>query len=83
MQREEAIVFRLKFKKYLDAIEFLRRVAEAAERLNHHPDVELRYVNLALRLTTHDAGNKVTEKDLRLAEEIQKIVEEFRNRLAQ
>jgi Pterin-4a-carbinolamine dehydratase len=41
MQREEAIVFRLKFKKYLDAVEFLRRVAEAAERLNHHPDVEL------------------------------------------
>ena len=83
MQREEAIVFQLKFKKYLDAVEFLRRVAEAAERLNHHPDVELRYVNLALRLTTHDAGNKVTEKDLRLAEEIQKIVEEFRDRLAQ
>jgi 4a-hydroxytetrahydrobiopterin dehydratase len=83
MQREEAIVFQLKFKKYLDAVEFLRRVAEAAERLNHHPGVELRYVNLALRLTTHDAGNKVTEKDLRLAEEIQKIVEEFRDRLAQ
>jgi 4a-hydroxytetrahydrobiopterin dehydratase len=82
VQREEAIVFRLKFKKYLDAVEFLRRVAEAAERLNHHPDVELRCVNLTLRLTTHDAGNKVTEKDLRLAEEIQKIVEEFRDRLA-
>ena len=64
-------------------MEFLRRVAEAAERLNHHPDVELRYVNLALRLTTHDAGNKVTEKDLRLAEELQKIVEDFRDKLAQ
>jgi 4a-hydroxytetrahydrobiopterin dehydratase len=38
-------VFRLKFKKYLDTIEFLKRVAEAAERLNHHPDVEPRYVN--------------------------------------
>jgi len=58
-------------------------VGEAAERLNHHPDVELRYVNLTLRLTTHDAGNKVTEKDLRLAEELQKIVEDFRDKLAQ
>jgi 4a-hydroxytetrahydrobiopterin dehydratase len=67
----------------LDAIEFLKRVAEAAERLNHHPDVELRYVNLTLRLTTHDAGNKVTERDLQLAGEIQKAVEEFRDRLAQ
>ncbi len=83
MDREEAIVFRLKFKRYLDAIEFLKRVAEAAERLNHHPDVELRYVNLTLRLTTHDAGNKVTEKDLQLAGEIQKAVEEFRDKLAQ
>ncbi|MEM4652421.1 MAG: 4a-hydroxytetrahydrobiopterin dehydratase [Pyrobaculum sp.] len=73
----------LGFKKYLDAIEFLRRVAEAAERLNHHPDVELRYVNLALRLTTHDAGNKVTKKELRLAGETQKAVEEFREMLAQ
>jgi len=36
-----------------------------------------------LRLTTHDAGNKVTERDLQLAGEIQKAVEEFRDRLAQ
>jgi Pterin-4a-carbinolamine dehydratase len=83
VHREEAIVFRLKFRRYLDAIEFLRRVAGVAERLNHHPDVELRYVNLTLRLTTHDAGNRVTERDLELAGEIQKLVEEFRDRLAQ
>jgi len=73
----------LGFKKYLDAIEFLKRVAEAAERLNRHPDVELRYVNLALRLSTHDASNKITKKDLRLAGETQKAVEEFREMLAQ
>jgi 4a-hydroxytetrahydrobiopterin dehydratase len=69
-------------QKYLVAIEFLKRVAEAAERLNRHPDVELHCVNLALRLTTHDAGNKVTKKDLRLAGETQKAVEEFREMLA-
>jgi 4a-hydroxytetrahydrobiopterin dehydratase len=73
----------LGFKKYLDAIEFLRRVAETAERLNRHPDVELLYVNLALRLTAHDAGNKLTEKHLRLAEEIQKAGEESKDNLAQ
>ena len=67
----------------MNDIEFLERVAEAAERLNRHPDVELRYVNLALRLTTHDAGNKITKKDLRLAGETQKAVEEFREMLAQ
>jgi 4a-hydroxytetrahydrobiopterin dehydratase len=73
----------LGFKKYLDAIELLKRVAKAAERLNRHPDVEPQYVNLALRLTTHDAGNKVTERQLRLAEEIQKAVEESKDNLAQ
>jgi 4a-hydroxytetrahydrobiopterin dehydratase len=67
----------------LDAIKFLKRVAETAERLNRHPDVELQYVNLALRLTTHNAGNKVAKKDLRLAGETQKAVEEFREKLAQ
>jgi len=71
-------VFR--FKKHLDAIEFLRRVAEATERLT---TFQLLYVNLTLRLTTHDAGNKVTEKQLRLAEEIQKAVEESKGNLAQ
>jgi len=73
----------LGFKKYLDAVEFLKRVAEAAERLNRHPDVELRYVDLTLRLTTHDAGNQVTKMNLRLAGETQKAVEEFREMLAQ
>ena len=69
-----------RFKKHLDAIEFLRRVAEATERLT---TFQLLYVNLTLRLTTHDAGNKVTEKQLRLAEEIQKAVEESKGNLAQ
>jgi len=73
----------LGFKKYLDAVEFLKRVAETAERLNRHPDVELRYVDLTLRLTTHDAGNQVTKMNLRLAGETQKAVEEFREMLAQ
>ena len=54
-----------RFKKYLDTIEFLRRVAEATERLT---TIQLLYVNLTLRLTTHDANNKVTEKQLRLTE---------------
>jgi 4a-hydroxytetrahydrobiopterin dehydratase len=45
--------------------------------------VEPQYVNLALGLTTHNAGNKVTKKDLRLAGETQKAVEELRDMLSQ
>jgi hypothetical protein len=55
-------------------------VAEATERLT---TIQLLYVNPTLRLTTHNAGNKVTEKQLRLAEEIQKAVEESKDNLAQ
>lgn len=72
------IVYRLKFQSFSDAVEFLRRVAEAADKLAHHPDVELRYVYLTLRLTTHDAGNKITHRDKDMAKEIDRIIEEMR-----
>ncbi|ABP50811.1 MAG: 4a-hydroxytetrahydrobiopterin dehydratase [Pyrobaculum arsenaticum] len=82
MAMEEYLVYRLKFKSFSHAAEFLKRVAEVADRLGHHPDVELKYVNLTLRLTTNDAGNKITEKDRRLAEEIEKIIAEMRDYFA-
>lgn len=69
------VVYGIKFKTYIDAVKFLTYLAEVAERLGHHPDVELKYTNLILRLTTHDAGNKVTERDLALAREIDKLIE--------
>jgi 4a-hydroxytetrahydrobiopterin dehydratase len=72
-------VYKLRFKTYMDAVWFLTRLAEIAERLGHHPEVELRYTNLALRLTTHDAGNKISERDLALAREIDRLVEAHRD----
>ncbi len=60
-------MYKLRFKTYMDAVRFLTRLAGIAERLGHHPEVELRDTNLALRITTHDAGNKISERDLALA----------------
>lgn len=49
------------------AIAFVQRVADLAEAHGHHPDIDIRYRDVTLSVNTHDAGNALTEKDLRLA----------------
>jgi 4a-hydroxytetrahydrobiopterin dehydratase len=56
-----------RFERFADAIAFVNRVAELAERENHHPDVDLRYTRVVVRWWTHTAGG-VTDKDRRLSE---------------
>lgn len=51
---------------FLEAIAFVGRVAEAAEREDHHPDIDIRYRKVTLRLTTHDAGG-LTFRDPKVA----------------
>jgi 4a-hydroxytetrahydrobiopterin dehydratase len=82
MRREEYLVYELRFKTYMDAVKFLTHLAEIAERHGHHPDVELRYTNLILRLTTHDAGNKITDRDLALARKIDRLIEAHRDTIS-
>jgi 4a-hydroxytetrahydrobiopterin dehydratase len=82
MRREEYIVYKLRFKTHIDAVRFLAHLAEIAERHGHHPDVELRYTNLVLRLTTHDAGNKITDRDLALARETDRLIEAHRDAIS-
>lgn len=52
--------------KFAKGLELLNRVGALAEEQDHHPDVDLRYRHLVIRLTSHDAGG-VTQRDLRLA----------------
>lgn len=58
------------------AIRIVDAVAIAAENMNHHPDIDIRWRNLHFLLTTHDAGG-VTELDTRLAANIDAIVRDF------
>jgi 4a-hydroxytetrahydrobiopterin dehydratase len=60
---------------FVTAIEWVVRVAEAAERLDHHPDIDIRWRRLHLVLSTHSVGSRVTELDVRLAREIDAIVQ--------
>lgn len=51
------------FPSFPDAISFVRRVADAAEAADHHPDIDIRYKRVTLSYWTHTEGG-VTEKDL-------------------
>jgi 4a-hydroxytetrahydrobiopterin dehydratase len=55
------------------AIAAVDRVAEVAEGLDHHPDIDIRWRTLTFRCATHSAGG-VTEKDLDLARRIDEII---------
>lgn len=54
------------FKDFPDAMKFVNAVAELAEQAQHHPDIDIRWNQVTLALTTHDAGG-LTEKDFALA----------------
>lgn len=62
------------FKDFKEAFAFMVKVALVAERLNHHPDWSNSWNKVHISLNTHSAGGKVTEKDHKLAEEIDKLV---------
>ncbi|KIA83302.1 pterin-4-alpha-carbinolamine dehydratase [Kaistella solincola] len=62
-----------KFKDFSEAFAFMTRVALVAESMQHHPDWSNSYNQVKITLVTHDAGNRITEKDHQLAEAIDKI----------
>lgn len=57
------------FEDFVEAMAFVNKVAEAAERADHHPDIDIRWNKVHLTLTTHSAG-VLTTKDTDLAAEI-------------
>lgn len=64
------------FTNFKQAIAFVNQVAELAENQNHHPDILIHdYKKVTITLTTHDAGNKITSKDTKLAKKINGILE--------
>lgn len=63
----------VKFPAFLDGIEAIRRVAEAAEQQDHHPDIDIRWRTVTFVLVTHSAGG-ITEKDLEMAKAIDRLL---------
>ena len=62
-----------KFGDFKQAWAFMTEVAFYAEEQNHHPNWSNVYNTVSISLTTHDAGNTVTEKDRKLAQSIDEI----------
>ena len=65
-RRGEAITRTFTFGGFPQAVEFVDRLVEPAESLNHHPDVDLRYNRVIVALSTHDQGG-LTDLDFALA----------------
>ena len=61
-----------KHKSFIEAMGFVTSIALLAERANHHPDIDIRWNTVTIALSTHSDGG-VTEKDLALAREIEKL----------
>ena len=72
LKRRQSIRRTFKFEEFLQAIAFVNRVARRAQKLNHHPDIDIRYDKVTLKLTTHDAGG-LTKKDFMLARQCDEI----------
>ncbi|WP_227980141.1 4a-hydroxytetrahydrobiopterin dehydratase [Nocardia spumae] len=60
---------------FLGGIDLVRRVGEAAERVNHHPDIDIRWRRVTFTLSTHSEGG-ITHKDLALAGQIDRLADQ-------
>ncbi len=61
------------FKDFTEAFGFMSKVAIIAEKMNHHPTWTNTWNNVSFELSTHDAGNRVTDLDRKLAAAIDKL----------
>lgn len=66
-EEENKLIKDFTFKNFTDAFGFMTRVAIEAEKMNHHPEWSNVYNKVTIKLSTHDAGDIVTEKDHQLA----------------
>lgn len=62
-----------KFKDFKEAFAFMTKVALIAEKMDHHPNWSNVYNTVTIELSTHDAGNKVTALDRKLAKAIDEL----------
>ncbi len=61
------------FNNFIEAFAFLTKVAMLSERANHHPEIFNVYNRVKLRLTTHVLGNTISDRDRKLAKQIDEL----------
>ncbi len=65
-RKGKSIVKSFTFAKFAEGIRFVDRVAAEADKMDHHPDIDIRYTTVTMTLSTHSAGG-LTRNDLELA----------------
>jgi 4a-hydroxytetrahydrobiopterin dehydratase len=72
---EHALERHAELPSFRSAVDAFVAIADAAEELDHHPDVDVRWRTLTFRLSTHSAGGRVTQRDLELAARIDDVLD--------
>jgi 4a-hydroxytetrahydrobiopterin dehydratase len=75
-ERGQAIGRTFKFEGFMTSVDFVRRIAKQALKINHQPDIDIRSDKVTLTLTTHDEGG-ITEKDFSLARKCDEVFSRF------
>ena len=75
-QSAQTISRTFKFEGFLKSVAFVDRIAKKAQKSNHHPDIDIRFDQVTLALTTHDEGG-ITEKDFSLARQCDEVFSKF------
>jgi 4a-hydroxytetrahydrobiopterin dehydratase len=73
-RRADVLTKTFTWPTFEQGIAFVTRVAKAADAMDHHPDIDIRYTKVTFALSTHDAGG-ITERDLELARQIEQVAE--------
>ena len=71
-RRGDVLTKSYQFPAFLTGIDFVNRVARAAEAADHHPDLDIRHTRIVCTLSTHSAGG-ITQMDLDMASEIERL----------
>ena len=77
-ETNDRLTIHLSFRDFAEAMGFIQEVALRAERMDHHPTWTNSWNKVSIELCTHSAGNKITEKDRKLALEIEEIYRKYR-----
>ena len=73
IEKNNKLLQKFEFNNFIEAIDFVNKVADISEKINHHPDIKIySYKNVAIEIYTH-SENAITQQDYKLAELISNI----------
>ena len=73
VEKNDKLKRKFEFKDFNEALTFINKLAPICESMNHHPEINWVYNKIEITLSTHDAGDKITELDHQLANKIDEI----------